>query len=89
MVEDHIDDPGVLTRVGWFFWRNWNRVVCVTRGHDLSDNFICQRCGLPVPTWKEITKLRDALERIERVSGWSDRDGELAVQIAQEALRHG
>lgn len=30
--------------------------------------------------------LRNALERIVRVCGWDDHDGELAVQIAQEAL---
>jgi hypothetical protein len=61
MVEDHTPEPGIATRVGWFFWRNWNRVLCATRGHDLAENYICRRCGLPIPTWAEIKALEDEL----------------------------
>jgi hypothetical protein len=48
----HPDDPPttpLLTRIGWFFWRNWNRAVCATRGHDGEPRRFCNRCGLPLP----------------------------------------
>lgn len=50
MNEDHITEPPILTRAGWFFWRNWNRVVCTTRGHDRNESACCRRCGLPPRT---------------------------------------
>lgn len=48
MEPDDYAEPPILTRIGWFFWRNWNRVVCATRGHDLEPNKCCARCGLPI-----------------------------------------
>jgi hypothetical protein len=47
----HPDDPSVtpvLTRIGWFFWRSWNRVLCATAGHRRKPNDFCGRCGLPL-----------------------------------------
>jgi hypothetical protein len=75
MGEEHDAEPPILTRIGWFFWRNGNRAVCATRGHDLSDTCICQRCGLPIPTWEEIEKLEAALRPFSALADAVDSFG--------------
>jgi hypothetical protein len=49
--DDDYVEPPILTRIGWFFWTKWNRVVCATRGHDAPPAGICNRCGLPLPPY--------------------------------------
>jgi hypothetical protein len=69
MNEDQTTQPGIATRIGWFFWRNWNRFACATRGHRLAGSCICQRCGLPVPTWAEINALQRQIADLEAELG--------------------
>lgn len=64
-MNDEYTEPGILTRIGWFFWRNWNRLVCATRGHDVKPNYICRRCGLPVATFDEIAALERDIEDLK------------------------
>lgn len=61
-------DPNLplLTRVGWFFWRNWNRAVCAIRGCAPDEVGFCRRCGLPVGPFPPITTM-DELRRFDEL----------------------
>jgi hypothetical protein len=48
MVPDTDPQPNLLTRIGWFFWAGWSRLVCGTRGHRPDADDFCERCGLPL-----------------------------------------
>jgi hypothetical protein len=48
MSDDDYREPNLPTRIGWFFWRNWSRLLCATLGHPEKPNGCCARCGLPL-----------------------------------------
>jgi hypothetical protein len=52
MEPDDSATPPLLTRIGWFFWAGWNRVLCAVSGHRPDPDNFCDRCGLPLPPFE-------------------------------------